>query len=119
MGHKARPSNKTTPPTKQPLPTNENTLHPRQPVVVDARGVHRFKKNALVRYLLDTHPTVGLSELAYLGSQFSQDDWMQFAQLLGYSVSGACDLSYLSDEVREAALEESAQLLEKFGTLSL
>lgn len=71
------------------------TPQPMQPVVADPHGVLRFRENAIVRYLLD-HGNVGLNQLAVCA--FSQADREQFAQLIGYSVSGYHELSYVSDE---------------------
>lgn len=75
---------------------------PIQPVELDAKGVLRFKANAIVRHLLDTHTTEDLNTLCML--PFSKDDREQFAQLIGYSVSGAGSLSYISDETYESAM---------------
>lgn len=65
---------------------------PIQPIVVDAHGVKRFRANEIVRYLLD-NGRIDLNRLAVL--PFSADDREQFAQLIGYSVSGFGDLSYV------------------------
>lgn len=62
--------------------------HPIQPLIEDEDGTIRFKANAIVQYLLDHGFT---------------DDREQFAQLIGYSHSGYCDLSYASDETVEGA----------------
>ena len=74
--------------------------HPIQPLVKDDHGVVRFKENALVRYLLD-HGGLDMNKLAMVS--FPREDREQFAQLIGYSHSGASDLSYMSDDVIEAA----------------
>jgi hypothetical protein len=66
--------------------------HPIQPMVTDAHGVIRFKENAIVRYLLD-NGGIDLNKIALL--PFSGEDREQFAQLIGYSVSGFGDLSYV------------------------
>lgn len=71
------------------------TRHPVQPLVYDEHGVLRFKKNAIVRFLLDAG-TYDLNKLTLM--DFSDEDWEQFAQLIGYSVSGFSDLSYVSEE---------------------
>ena len=71
--------------------------NPVQPVYADEQGVHRFKHNAIVEYILD-NGGINLNHIANLGNLFTQDDKTQFAQLIGYSVSGAGDLSYFSDE---------------------
>jgi len=76
--------------------------HPIQPLAPDAHGVLRFKANAIVQHLLDTHPSCNMNTLAVMG--FSDDDRQQFAQLIGYSLDGYCSLrSYVSDEAYMAA----------------
>jgi hypothetical protein len=74
--------------------------HPLQPVVEDAQGTKRFKANDVVQYLLD-HGGMDMNDLARL--HFSNEDREQFAQLIGYSLSGFAELSYVSDEAVEAA----------------
>lgn len=74
--------------------------HPIQPVVADAYGVLRFKKNAIVRHLLDS----GLCDMNVLALlDFSQEDRVQFAQLIGYSLSGFGELSYVDSDTYDAA----------------
>lgn len=75
--------------------------HPMQPIVKVGK-VYRFKKNNIVRYLLDyaTERGCGLNELARL--PFSTEDWVQLYQLIGYSVSGFGDLGLPRRIVREA-----------------
>ena len=93
--------------------TLDSPCHPRQPIVVDTHGVARFKKNEIVRCLLDAGPF----DMNHLGvGRFSREDREQFAQLIGYSVSGFGDLSYASDEVYdEAAAEVETKLAERTG----
>jgi hypothetical protein len=67
---------------------------PMQPIVI-VDGVTRFHRNAIVEYLLD-HGGIDLNQLACL--PFSQEDREQFAQLIGYSVSGFGDLPYAKPE---------------------
>ena len=74
--------------------------NPIQPLERDKHGVIRFKENAIVRTLLDTGK-LNLNDLAVM--KFSKEDWEQFAQLIGYSLSGYGDLSYVSDETWNAA----------------
>jgi hypothetical protein len=74
---------------------NNQINHPIQPLYLDKNGVLRFKENAIVRFLLDNGPH-DLNTLAL--EKFSQEDEEQFAQLIGYSLSGFGDLSYVSDE---------------------
>lgn len=86
--------------------------HPMQPVViVDETGrVARFKRNAIVCHLLD-HGGIDLNDLARM--HFSPEDYSQFAQLIGYSVSGYADLSYADEEVVARADAEVEKLLGK------
>jgi len=87
--------------------------HPMQPIVVTPDGVHRFKQNAIVWYMLDAGRRAGLFDLNTIATHvpaFSREDHEQLAQLTGYSVSGACDLSYMSDAVCNAALAESGRI---------
>lgn len=88
--------------------------HPMQPVGLDGRGGHsgrgvmRFKPNAIVQFLLDNGP-FDMNALARL--PFSAEDRMQFAQLIGYSVCGYGDLSYVSDESCDEADAAAARAL--------
>lgn len=68
--------------------------HPIQPLEL-AGAVIRFKENKIVTYLLDNGPN-DMNKLARL--DFSREDREQFAQLIGYSHSGASDLGYFSEE---------------------
>jgi hypothetical protein len=81
---------------------------PIQPTYKDNNGIIRFQGNEIVRYLLDN----GGIDLNHLARQkgFSREDWVQFAQLIGYSVSGWSDLSYVTDQDYEAV-----QLMDKEG----
>lgn len=72
-----------------------NTKHPIQPISKDENGTLRFKRNAIVKFLLD-NGGFDLNKLAVMG--FSREDREQFAQLIGYSLSGFSELSYVSDE---------------------
>ncbi|MFV1539480.1 MULTISPECIES: hypothetical protein [unclassified Phaeobacter] len=73
---------------------------PIQPLIEDSHGVLRFKANAIVQHLLD-NGGIDLNQIATM--DFSREDREQFAQLIGYSWGGACDLGYMSDEVLDAA----------------
>lgn len=74
---------------------NAKAKNPMQPVRKDKDGVVRFKANEIVRFLLDNNGKIDLNMIAAI--PFSQDDRQQFAQLIGYSVSGYGDLSYVTD----------------------
>ena len=87
--------------------------NPIQPLMKDARGVLRFKENAIVRHLLDTHMACDLNRLACM--DFTDDDRQPFAQLIGYSLSGPGELqSYVDDHAYATAAEmaESPELTE-------
>ncbi len=76
------------------------SVHPRQEIYVDSDDVIRFVPNVIVQHLLDHGPT-DMNMLATMN--FSDEDRAQFAQLIGYSVSGFGELDYASqDEIAEA-----------------
>ncbi len=74
--------------------------HPLQPIEkID--GINRFKKNKIVEFLLDA----GHFDMNVLARMdFTDDDRTQFAQLIGYSVSGFGELNYVDDATFNAAL---------------
>ena len=74
--------------------------HPVQPLYWDEHGIRRFKENAIVRFLLDAGP-FDMNQLAMM--PWSDEDREQFAQLIGYSLSGFGELSYVSDETYKRA----------------
>ncbi len=65
--------------------------HPIQPIYKDNNDIIRFKENAIVTFLAKDR----LNELSQMN--FSQEDWEQLAQLIGYSLSGFSELSYVTD----------------------
>lgn len=87
------------------------TAHPMQPVARDSEGTLRFKQNSIVRFLLDqgggsrrSSSVPGAASLNDLGAMpFPREDWEQFYQLIGYSVSGYAELDNVSDEMKDAA----------------
>lgn len=85
---------------------------PMQNIVIDPHGVPRFKKNAVVEYLLNRGP-FDLNHLAV--QNFSNEDQAQFAQLIGYSVSGWGDLSYVDPKLAGKADRIAQQILKKEG----
>lgn len=80
--------------------------HPMQSIVL-VDGVARFKANQIVCRLLELCP-LDINQIARM--PFSADDREQFAQLIGYSVSGFGDISYASAEVVRAADEAAEEL---------
>ena len=77
--------------------------HPIQPLE-DHGGIIRFKENKIVSHLLEhgRKTGCGLNELACMN--FSKEDHMQLAQLIGYSLSGYSELSYVDDDSYSAAV---------------
>ncbi len=76
-----------------------NDRQPMQPVIKTDDNVLRFRPNKIVCYLRDLareHKLADLNSLAEM--DFSQADREQFAQLIGYSIAGYHELSYVSDE---------------------
>lgn len=78
--------------------------HPIQPLELDKNGVLRFKENKIVSWMLDMGRDGKKFDMNTIAiKDFSREDREQFAQLIGYSHSGAGSLSYMSDLVLEAA----------------
>jgi len=113
---------------------HEPTLeHPDQPLYIDAAGVVRFHPNRIVRLMVEllAQHGIDLNELHVrcpadhdrtedveadaagdegdLGD-FSRD-WEQVNQLMGYSVSGYGDLSYIRREVVDRCDEAASALI--------
>ena len=84
--------------------SSKQEKHPIQPLISDEHGTTRFKANSIVRLLLDSGP-FDMNDLARQG--FSDDDFVQFAQLIGYSLSGFSELSFVSDEYYDVAVKVS------------
>lgn len=80
--------------------------HPMQPLYRDIHGVIRFTPNMIIRYLVDAK-VIDLNAVARLPVR--DEDREQLAMLMGYSVSGFGELSFVSDatyEAVQAAAEE-------------
>lgn len=69
-----------------------------QPLTFDTHGTLRFKENQIIRKVLDyaTQHGYGLNAIAM--DDYTDEDRMQLAQLIGYSLSGYGELSYVSDD---------------------
>ncbi len=83
---------------------------PMQQIHLDSLGVARFTKNRIVDDLLEFAAPrgFGLNEIA--AGDYSDDEHMQMAQLIGYSVSGYGELSYVSDDSFNYANEKAMEL---------
>ena len=82
-------------------------LHPMQEVVRVGR-VARFRENKLVSMLLDVASKNGLSlnDIAMLSAkgEVEDADVIQLMQLIGYSVSGYGDLTYIQRHMTKALM---------------
>lgn len=85
--------------------------HPMQPIELAKDGAIRFKSNAIVNCLLEQTKKYNftLNDLAIM--DFSQEDWEQFYQLIGYSIGGYCDLSTPSDKSKDVAWKKMNKIL--------
>lgn len=81
---------------------------PMQPIIW-VGDVIRFQENRIVRKLLD-EGGINLNHIACW--DVSCEERAQFAQLIGYSVSGFGDLGYASDEVVEDADSQAEAMVE-------
>lgn len=84
---------------------------PMQPIEFDRYGVIRFRENAIVSYLYEVALSVGVGMNELCRMEFTDEERMQFAQLIGYSVSGYGDLGYASQESVEKADAIADQLI--------
>ncbi len=86
--------------------------HPMQPLIKEPRNkgfLLRFKKNTIVRYLLDLQ-LIDLNTI--VASKFSKNDLEQFAQLIGLSVVAAADMRMISDSCYSAAYTQAEKQLD-------
>lgn len=83
---------------------------PMQPVVLATDGVIRFQENRIVSALLENSRQhgYGLNEAAR--DDYTPEERMQVAQLIGYSVSGYGSLSFVTDESCEEADRHAAAI---------
>lgn len=70
--------------------------HPMQQIQLDDLGIPRFKSNAIVEWMLDMGRMGNKFDMNTIAIQnFSDEDRIQLAQLIGYSVNGFGELSYV------------------------
>lgn len=77
--------------------------HPIQPLSKDKHGKFRFKSNAIVEFLLIAGMKHGVDLNLISTMNFTDEDRQQFAQLIGYSLDGYGELSYVDDEAWNSA----------------
>ncbi len=88
---------------------------PIQPVILDENRTTRCKANEVVRYLID-QGSIDMNHLARIregskaGPTIPLEDWAQFHELLGYSVSGLADLQFYPDD-RWKHLQNQSEIL--------
>jgi hypothetical protein len=90
--------------------------HPTQPIGFTEHGTVRFKQNAIVDFLVkDARPGYDMNTIVMMvqHGKFSNEDLVQFYQLIGYSVGGYCDLSLVPEEEKDRAWAESERLTSK------
>lgn len=75
---------------------------PMQPIYEDENGTVRFQKNSIVDYLIE-NGNIDLNQIATIDAP--REDREQFAQLIGYSLGGYSELSYVSNESYETAVK--------------
>lgn len=66
--------------------------------------VLRFKANAVVARLLNVAYAQGVNLNTMASWSCDREDFEQFAQLIGYSVHGFCDLYYVSEDTKRTVL---------------
>jgi len=88
-------NNKKTENEAQPTIQVQQIVMPMQPIKDG-----RFIPNKIVERLLEVAP-IDLNDIARM--EFPEQDRIQFAQLIGYSVGGFGELSYVDDETYGAA----------------
>lgn len=82
---------------------------PMQPLYIDKFGRPAFRENAIVDRLLEIASQHGfsLNEIVSLtyANRFSPEDLVQLYQLIGYSLDGYAELSFIPDDEYKAAAE--------------
>ena len=91
--------------TKNVSDNLKDLKHPMQPIGWDeTEKVIRFKKNKIVRFLLNEGP-FDLNQLSRMNSDgmFDEGDYTHLMQLIGYSVSGYGELSTSPEDIVKRA----------------
>jgi hypothetical protein len=87
---------------------------PIQPVYLDSSNVIRFLSNRIVSDLLDFSGNHGYTLNTIAMKKYTVEERQQFAQLIGYSVSGYGDLSYVDRRACDRADEMAHELTMQF-----
>jgi len=91
-------------------PERPQSAFPIQPIVNDEQGRPRFVTNRIVETLLDSGE-LDMNALAVM--DFTHQEREQFAQLIGYSLDGFSELSYVSNEAYTTAALMSQGMTEQ------
>lgn len=83
-----------------------------QSIIMTEDGKLRFRENQIISFLVELAFENGFSLSKIAAMDFSDEDRMQLAQLMGYSVAGYGMLSYVSDESYAKALEMAKAVTE-------
>lgn len=86
-------------------------------LVKDKNGVVRFKQNVIIDWLQETK-RIDLNDIARHIGLFPIEDVEEFWQMLGYSVGGYGDLSFVREETIQEADEAMDRLLHPDDYLS-
>lgn len=87
---------------------------PIQPVYLDTNGHIRFLDNRIVRDVLEVSALHGFSLNEISLRRYTLEERQQFAQLIGYSVSGYGNLSYVDRRACDRADYLAYQLTLQF-----
>ncbi len=96
---------------------NDLNTFPMQPIVMTPSKVVRFKENRMVSALLDFGDIHGMGMNKLARMEFTAEERMQFAQLVGYSVGGYGTLSYASAESVAKADAVASELIHTSSTI--
>jgi hypothetical protein len=86
---------------------------PIQPLYSDGQGVTRFMENGIVRWLIDWSSDRGMSMNDLARMRFGNEERQQFAQLIGYSLSGYSGLPYVTNEAFDEAAKAEVVMLDE------
>lgn len=90
--------------------------NPMQPVFIDNYGASQFKSNKIVKFLYEQLHG-GMNTLMQM--DFTKNDRQQFAQLIGYSVSGYSELNYVDETAYLRAQAQAETNIENSELLAL
>lgn len=82
---------------------------PLQPVYRDERGILRFRPNLVVVKLTELCPGW---DRAMQDPEVSDEDREQFATLIGFTLAGFCELSFVSDVAIAKALSARLEVID-------